>query len=125
VYEQPPEVFIALLTDAEQLGLPKSLRCDNGPEFTSRHFVAWCEERGITLIHIQPSRPMQNGHVESFNARLRDECLNASWFVNLADAKRKIESWRNEYNAERPHRSLDYRTPAEFAKACSELTSRL
>lgn len=68
---------------------------------------------------------MQNGHVESFNGRLRDECLNASWFVNLDDAKRKIENWREEYNAERPHSSLGYRTPAEFAKTCSELTNRM
>jgi len=109
----------------DQRGKPQALRCDNGPEFTSRHFLAWCEEQSITVIHIQPGKPMQNGHVESFNGRLRDECLNASWFLNLADAKRKIESWREEYNAERPHSSLDYRTPAEFAKACSELTSRM
>jgi putative transposase len=106
-------------------GKPQSLRCDNGPEFTSRHFLAWCEEQAITVTHIQPGKPMQNGHIESFNGRLRDECLNASWFVNLADAKRKIESWREEYNAERPHSSLDYRTPAEFAETCSELTSRM
>jgi len=109
----------------EQRGKPGSLRCDNGPEFTSRHFLGWCEEQGIAICHIQPGKPMQNGHVESFNGRLRDECLNASWFANLADAKRKIESWREEYNAERPHSSLDYRTPEEFAKACSELTSRM
>lgn len=109
----------------EDRGKPASLRCDNGPEFTSRHFVAWCEERGIMLHHIQPGKPMQNGHVESFNGRLRDECLNASWFLNLADAKRKIETWRLEYNADRPHSSLAYRTPAEFAQACSALTSRM
>jgi putative transposase len=106
-------------------GKPESLRCDNGPEFTSRHFLGWCEQQRIAVIHIQPGKPMQNGHVESFNGRLRDECLNANWFVNLADAKRKIESWRKEYNAERPHSSLAYRTPAEFAKTCSELTSRM
>jgi putative transposase len=109
----------------EDRGKPKSLRSDNGPEFTSRHFVAWCEEQGIFLNHIQPGKPMQNGHVESFNGRLRDECLNAGWFVNLSDAKKKIENWRKQYNAERPHSSLDYRTPAEFARACSELTSRM
>lgn len=108
-----------------QRGKPKSLRCDNGPEFTSRHFLAWCEEQGIAVIHIQPGKPMQNGHIESFNGRLRDECLNANWFLNLADAKRKIEAWRKEYNGERPHSSLDYRTPAEFAKDCSGLTSRM
>lgn len=106
-------------------GAPDRLRCDNGPEFTSRHFIAWCEQRGITLIHIEPGRPMQNGYVESFNGRFRDECLNANWFVNIADAKEKIERWRQEYNGERPHSSLDYRTPAEFAKTCSELTSRM
>ena len=60
----------------EQRGKPEAIRCDNGPEFTSRHFLVWCEERGIRLIHIQPGRPMQNGHVESFNGRFRDECLN-------------------------------------------------
>lgn len=109
----------------EERGKPTSLRCDNGPEFTSRHFVAWCEEKGITLHHIQPGKPMQNGHIESFNGRLRDECLNASWFLNLADAKRKIETWRLDYNADRPHSSLAYRTPAEFAQVCSELTSRM
>ncbi|MFN7998007.1 MAG: IS3 family transposase [Bryobacteraceae bacterium] len=106
-------------------GTPKAIRCDNGPEFTSRHFLAWCEERGISLVHIQPGRPMQNGYVESFNGRLRDECLNANWFLNVVDAKEKIEHWRVEYNSDRPHSSLAYRTPEEFAKTCSELTSRM
>ena len=108
-----------------QRGKPDVLRCDNGPEFTSRHFLAWCEERGIRLLHIQPGRPMQNGHVESFNGRFRDECLNHNWFVTLADAKEKIECWRMEYNQERPHSSLAYRTPEEFANACSALTNRM
>jgi len=106
-------------------GTPQSLRCDNGPEFTSRHFIGWCEERGIALVHIQPGKPMQNGYVESFNGRFRDECLNANWFLNIADAKQKIEGWRMEYNGERPHSSLAYRTPNEFAEVCSELTSRM
>jgi putative transposase len=100
-----------------QRGLPESIRCDNGPELTSRHFLGWCEERKIQLIHIQAGRPMQNGHVESFNGRLRDECLNASWFRNLADARTQISNWRDEYNGERPHSSLGYRTPNEFAEA--------
>ena len=107
----------------EQRGCPRDLRCDNGPEFTSRHLIGWCGDKGIRLIHIQPGRPMQNGHVESFNGRLRDECLNANAFVNLVDARQKIERWRREYNSERPHSSLDYRTPDEYAKACSGLTS--
>ena len=108
-----------------QRGKPEMIRCDNGPEFTSRHFLVWCEERQITLLHIQPGRPMQNGHVESFNGRFRDECLNHNWFTTLADAKEKIERWRMEYNEERPHSSLAYRTPEEFAKACSEPTNRM
>lgn len=99
----------------EQRGEPESIRCDNGPEFTSRHFLAWCAERKIQLIHIQPGKPMQNGHVESFNGRLRAECLNASWFQNLMDARSKIRAWREEYNDERPHSSLGGRTPNEFA----------
>ena len=100
----------------QQRGKPEALRCDNGPEFTSRHFLAWCEEQQIRLIHIQPGRPMQNGRVESFNGRLRDECLNANWFPTMNEAKRKIEAWREEYNRERPHSSLGYRTPEEFAR---------
>lgn len=100
----------------ERRGLPEAIRCDNGPELTSRHFIAWCEERKVQLIHIQPGRPMQNGHVESFNGRLRDECLNANWFATLVDARAKITAWRDEYNGERPHSSLGYRTPNEFAE---------
>jgi putative transposase len=99
----------------ERRGMPEAIRCDNGPELTSRHFLSWCEERKIQLIHIQPGKPMQNGHIESFNGRLRDECLNANWFHNLADARAKIRAWRDEYNGERPHSSLGYRTPNEFA----------
>lgn len=101
-------------------GLPQSIRCDNGPELTSRHFLAWCIERKIALQHIQPGRPMQNGHVESFNGKLRDECLNVSWFKNLFDARRKMAAWLYEYNHDRPHSSLGYLTPKQFAlKAAS------
>jgi putative transposase len=106
----------ALEAVIERRGTPEAIRCDNGPELTSRHFLSWCEERKIQLIHIQPGKPMQNGHIESFNGRLRDECLNANWFHNLADARQKIGAWREEYNSERPHSSLGYRTPNEFAE---------
>jgi putative transposase len=99
----------------DQRSRPEAVRCDNGPEFTSRHFLAWCEERKIQLIHIQPGRPMQNGRVESFNGRFRDECLNANWFPTLMEAQQKVERWRAEYNLERPHSSLGYLTPVEFA----------
>jgi putative transposase len=96
-------------------GIPGVIRSDNGPEFTSRYFVAWCAERKIELVHIEPGKPVQNAHVESFHGKLRDECLNASWFQNLWDARRKIAAWREEYNEKRPHSSLGYRTPSEFA----------
>jgi putative transposase len=96
-------------------GQPTAIRCDNGPELTSRHFLAWCVERQIELIHIQPGKPTQNPHVESFHGRLREECLAISWFQNLFDARRKIAAWQKEYNEERPHSSLGYRTPKEFA----------
>jgi len=97
-------------------GLPEVIRCDNGPELTSRHFLAWCIEQKVELVHIQPGRPMQNGRVESFHGRLRDECLRVSWFGNLFEARRKIVAWRTEYNQERPHSSLGYLTPDEFAR---------
>jgi putative transposase len=98
-------------------GLPQAIRCDNGPELTSRHFLAWCVERQIELVHIQPGKPTQNARVESFHGRLREECLTVSWFQNLFDARRKIAAWRKEYNEERPHSSLGYKTPKEFAAA--------
>jgi putative transposase len=103
-----------------QRGKPEAIRCDNGPEFTSRHYLAWCEEQQIKPVHIAPGKPMQNGYVESFNGRLRDECLNASVFVTMADAKTKIETWRQEYNDDRPHSRLGYRTPREFAAVITE-----
>jgi len=102
-----------------QRGGPQSIRCDNGPELTSRHFLAWCIERKIELVHIQPGKPTQNAHVESFHGRLREECLQVSWFQNLFDARRKISIWRHDYNEQRPHSSLNYRTPAEFARQTS------
>jgi putative transposase len=109
----------------EERGDPESLRIDNGPEFTSRHFVAWAESRKIRLIYIQPGKPVQNSYIESFNGRFRDECLNANWFENLADARQKIEAWRVDYNQQRPHSSLAYRTPQEFARAWSPSPSAI
>ena len=97
-------------------GRPDNVRSDNGPEFTSRRMIGWAEDWKVGLVHIQPGRPMQNGHVESFHGRLRDECLNASRFRTLNDARCTLATWREEYNCERPHSSLDYRTPNEFRK---------
>ena len=102
-------------------GLPEAIVLDNGPEFRGRALAAWSEERGVRLEFIQPGKPVQNAYVESFNGRLRDECLNANWFTSLSDARRKIESWRQDYNQQRPHSSLDYLPPAEFARTAVEM----
>jgi putative transposase len=118
-----PRITRVLQQIVEQRGAPQFLRSDNGPELCSRHYLAWCTERHIGTIHIQPGKPTQNGHVESFHGRLRDECLNASWFWNLWDARRKIASWRIEYNQRRPHSSLAYRTPEEFAGVWAQAAS--
>jgi len=100
-------------------GLPQSIRCDNGPELTSRHFLAWNLERKINLVHTQPGKPTQNGYVESFNGKLREECLRISWFQNLFEARRIIANWRRDYNECRPHSNLNYLTPVEFAAKAS------
>jgi putative transposase len=97
-------------------GKPHAIRCDHGPELTSRHFLAWAIEWKIDLVHIQPGEPTQNGGMESFNGKLRDECLNVSWFWKLFDARRKISDWKIEYHSRRPHSSLGYLTPDDFAR---------
>ena len=96
-------------------GLPEEIHVDHGPEFVSRALRAWCEERRVLLRYIEPGRPMQNGPIESFNGRFRDECLNANWFLSLPRARVAIESWRQDYNEVRPHSALRYQTPNEFA----------
>jgi putative transposase len=102
-----------------QRGLPAQIRSDNGPEFTSRALDQWAYEQGIRWHYIQPGRPMENGYVESFNGRLRDECLNENWFGDLAEARETIAAWRQDYNRCRPHSALGYRTPEEFAKSAA------
>jgi len=102
-------------------GRPEAIVLDNGPEFRGRALAAWSEERGVRLEFIQPGKPAQNAFAESFNGRLRDECLNAHWFTSLSDARRKIEDWRQDYNQQRPHSSLNYLPPAEFARQQLEL----
>jgi len=97
-------------------GFPQAIRTDGGPEFTSRVFMGWMHNNGIEHLLIQPGKPTQNAYIESFNARFRDECLNENWFINLDDARQKIEEWRMDYNQRRPHSALDYLTPEEFAR---------
>jgi putative transposase len=95
-------------------GAPKYLRSDNGPEFVSRAILQWIVDQGIGSALIDPGKPWQNGKIESFNGKFRDECLNAEWFRSRAEAKVVIETWRKHYNAVRPHSMLSYLTPDEF-----------
>jgi putative transposase len=96
---------------------PVQIVLDNGPELISRVLEAWAHEHTVTLHFIDPGKPMQNGHCESFHGRVRDECLNEHWFLSLRDARQIVEAWRQDYNRERPHSGLGYQTPAEFAHA--------
>ncbi len=98
---------------------PEWIVSDNGGEFTSRLVDQWAYEHGVRLAYIEPGKPQQNGYQESFQGRLRDECLNEHWFTSLADAREKIEAWRVDYNTQRPHSSLGYQTPEEFAAAAA------
>ena len=102
---------------AAERGLPKSIVCDNGPEFTRKAMDRWAYERGVTLQFIRPAKPIATAYCESFNGKLRDECLSANWFPSLADAQQRIEAWRREYNDARPHKNLGRRTPTEFTEA--------
>ncbi len=93
---------------------PKTIRVDNGPEFISKALDRWAYENGVTLDFLRPGKPTDNAFVESFDGRLRDECLNEHLFPSLAAAKRIIEAWRMDYNTVRPHSSLGGMSPAEF-----------
>ncbi len=96
-------------------GLPKVIVSDNGTEFTSKAMFFWSQETNVKLHFIQPGKPTQNAFVESFNARLRDNCLNQHWFRDLTEARRLIEQWRIHYNNVRPHSSLKHLPPTIFA----------
>lgn len=116
-YSLPARRVVTILDHLRVHGRkPTEVRVDHGPEFTSGKFVDWCQKNGVTIEYIQPGKPMQNGHAESFNGRLRDECLNGHYFLDAADAQRKLDRWRWEYLHRRPHGSLAGRTPAEFAE---------
>jgi putative transposase len=98
-----------------QHGKPAMIVSDNGTELTSNAMLKWTTVNGIEWHYIAPGKPQQNGFMESFNGKLRDECLNEQVFSSLVEARRIIEAWRNDYNTERPHSSLGYQTPEEFA----------
>jgi putative transposase len=107
----------------ETRGVPAVLQSDNGPEFRGWVMDQWAQGRGVRLQFIEPGKPIQNAFIESFNSRLREECLNEQVFVSLKDARRKIELWRLQYNRERPHSSLGYLAPEEFAARNRQLRS--
>ena len=97
-------------------GVAKYIRSDNGPEFIARAVCQWLENSGCQALFINPGSPWENGYIESFNDKLRDECLNREIFWNGKEAQTIVETWRQEYNNYRPHSSLGYLTPAEFAR---------
>ena len=110
---------------AKTRGLPKAIRTDNGKEFCSRALLTWAHARGVQLFLIEPGKPNQNAYIESFNGRFRDECLNEHWFTSLRHAKVIIDTWRREYNEERPKKSLGGLTPAAYAKTLAQKSVKL
>lgn len=102
-------------------GLPAHIRSDNGPEFVAQAVQNWLGEKGCQTIYIKPGSPWENPYIESFNGKLREECLNRYAFASGQQAQEIVSNWREEYNKYRPHSSLDYQTPAEFAASCASL----
>ncbi len=100
--------------------LPERIRVDNGTEFTSKRLDQWAYLNGVQLEFSRRGKPTDNGLIESFNGRLRAECLNENWFLSLDDARSKVESWRRHYNGERPHSALGYLAPEEFAASTGQ-----
>lgn len=99
---------------AEMRGLPSVITVDNGPEFAGKALDEWAYRKGIKLDFISPGKPIENAFAESFNGRLRDECLNTNWFLSIKHAREIIENWRKDYNTVRPHSSLGGLSPQEF-----------
>ena len=104
-------------------GAPQALRLDNGPEFRSLALDAWARKYGVELHFTQPGKPTQNAHIESFNGKLRDECLNQEWFTSLFHARCILAAWKEDYNTVRPHSALQYLTPTEWAQSQSQLST--
>jgi putative transposase len=119
-----PYVTRVLDRAAQFRGLPAAIRTDQGPEFTGRALDQWAYRNGVQLKLIAPGKPTQNAFIESFNGRFRDECLNDHWFESLHAARAIISAWRRDYNEQRPHSALGYRTPAEFAATHRQRGSR-
>ena len=110
------DVLVELFVDR---GVPVHIRCDNGPEFVAKTLRQHLENTDVETLYIEPGSPWENGYVESFNSRFRDELLNVEEFENMKEARWHIERWQRAYNTERPHSSIGYRTPVEFAARCA------
>ena len=110
---------------ASTRGLPKAIRTDNGKEFCSRAMLTWAHARGVQLFLIEPGKPNQNAYIESFNGRFRDECLNEHWFTSLQQARVIVETWRREYNEERPKKTLGGLTPSAYAQTLIQKSVKL
>lgn len=110
------DVVRVLERAVENHGMPKVIKVDNGPEFISKDLDLWAYTKGVRLEFSRPGKPTDNAYIESFNSRFRQECLNQHWFLSLEDAKMKINEWWQEYNESRPHSSLGYISPRDFAQ---------
>lgn len=122
----PGRRVVAVLERLTELrGLPRSVTVDNGPEFAGKTLDEWAYRMQLQLKFIAPGKPQENAYIESFNGKFRDECLNEHWFLSMRHARQEIEGWRQEYNDERPHSSLGYQTPKQFAERFLTADSRL
>jgi putative transposase len=110
------DVVTALERVCAEVGYPKSIRVDQGPEFVSKDLDLWAYARGVELDFSRPGKPTDNAFIESLNGKFRAECLSAHWFLNLANAQRKCERWRQDYIDVRPHSAIGYETPSTLAK---------
>jgi putative transposase len=117
------KVALALSQIVAERGTPESITVDNGSEFAGRAMQAWSYQYAVRLEFIRPGRPIDNGYIESFNGRLRDECLNVETFFDVSDVREKLEHWRQDYNRVRPHSALADRSPEEFARQWKQLSA--
>jgi putative transposase len=114
------KVTSALARLASERKLPTMITVDNGSEFISKEMDSWAYRNGVRLDFIRPGKPVENAYIESFNGRLRDECLNGELFFSIDDARTKLLEWKQDYNERLPHGSIGNKTPSEFAAACTQ-----